>query len=82
MPMGRLAMHCATMPLFGSYILTDDGMDLAAPQHPQTPLVFTSTDDLLKQLDENAAILRSALTAATTGHLESFSRSQLSHDVF
>ena len=65
MPMGRLAMHCATMPLFGFYILTDDGMDLAAPKHPHASLVLTSTEDMLRQLDENAAKLRSALAAAT-----------------
>ena len=63
MPMGRLAMHCATMPLFGSYILTDDGMDLAAPKRPHASLAFTSTEDMLRQLDENAATLRAALAA-------------------
>ncbi len=69
MPMGRLAMHCATMPLFGLYILTDEGMDLAAPRHPRTPLVFTTTEDMLGQLDENAARLRTALAAATDDQL-------------
>ena len=65
MPMGRLAMHCATMPLFGYYILTDEGMDLAAPKRPHASLVFTSTEDMLRQLDENAAKLRTALAATT-----------------
>ncbi|MGH9508098.1 MAG: DinB family protein, partial [Terriglobales bacterium] len=35
MPLGRLAMHCATMPLFGFYVLADEGMDLQAPKHPR-----------------------------------------------
>ena len=41
MALGRLAMHCATIPLFGLYILEDEGMDIAAPKHPQVSLVFT-----------------------------------------
>ncbi len=69
MPVGKLAMHCATMPLFGLYILEDEGMDLAAPKRPHVPLVFTSTDDLLHHLDENAAKLRSALASASDEHL-------------
>ncbi|HTV09116.1 MAG TPA: hypothetical protein VMD97_08760, partial [Candidatus Aquilonibacter sp.] len=32
MGFGRLAMHCATIPLFGHYILEDEGMDMAAPK--------------------------------------------------
>src|ERR1700747_2402769 len=34
MHLGKLAMHCATLPLFGYYILEDDGMDMAAPKRP------------------------------------------------
>ena len=42
MPMGKLAMHCATMPLFGFYILEHDSMDLAAPKHPRIHIVHES----------------------------------------
>ncbi|HLI76947.1 MAG TPA: DinB family protein, partial [Acidobacteriaceae bacterium] len=69
MPMGRLAMHCATLPLFGSYILTDEGMDLAAPKRPHVQLVYTSPEDLLQHLDDSAAKLRSALASATDDQL-------------
>jgi hypothetical protein len=31
MPLGKLAMHCATLPLFGSYIILDDGMTYLTP---------------------------------------------------
>jgi uncharacterized damage-inducible protein DinB len=65
MPFGRLAMHCATMPLFAHYILTDDGMDLAAPKRPHVPLVFTTTEDALQQLEQTAAQCRASLAAAS-----------------
>ncbi len=65
MPLGKLAMHCATMPLFGSYIMEDDSMDLAAPKHPHIPLVFESRAACLQQFDEAAAKCRAALASAT-----------------
>lgn len=69
MPMGRLAMHCATLPLFGYYVLADDGMDLAAPKRPHVQLVWQSRDAALKALDEAAAQCRAALAAASDEHL-------------
>jgi uncharacterized damage-inducible protein DinB len=69
MPLGKLAMHCATLPLFGHYIVEDDGMDLAAPKRPHAPLVFTTTEAALKQLDEGAARCRASLMAASDEHL-------------
>jgi uncharacterized damage-inducible protein DinB len=65
MPFGRLAMHCATMPLFAHYILTDESMDLAAPRHPQASLVYTTTENALQQLDQHAAQCRASLAAAS-----------------
>jgi uncharacterized damage-inducible protein DinB len=69
MPFGKLAMHCATMPLFGHYIIEDDGMDLAAPKRPHIPLDFTTTAAALQQLDEAAAKCRASLAAATDEEL-------------
>ena len=65
MPFGKLAMHCATMPLFGAYILEDSGMDMAKPIHPHIPLVFTTREACLQQLDEAAARCRAALASAS-----------------
>ncbi len=65
MPLGRLAMHCAILPLFGVYLIEDEGMDLAAPKRPQAGLEFTSREQCLKQFDQNAAQCRSAVAAAT-----------------
>ena len=65
MPLGKLAMHCATMPLFGAYIIEDDGMDMAKPLHPHIPLVFTTREACLKQLDDAASRCRADLASAT-----------------
>jgi uncharacterized damage-inducible protein DinB len=69
MPLGTLAMHCASLPLFGYYLLEDDHMDLAAPTRPHVPLVFTTRDAALKQLDESAAKCRASLAAASDDKL-------------
>jgi uncharacterized damage-inducible protein DinB len=70
MPLGKLAMHCASLPLFGYYIVEDDGMDMAAPKRPNFPLEFTTRAAALKQLDEAAAQCRSALASASDEHLQ------------
>lgn len=70
MPLGRLAMHCATMSQFGAYILQDDGMDMAAPKHPHMPLVFVSRTECLAALESSAAACRAALTGATDADMQ------------
>lgn len=69
MKLGKLAMHCATMTLFGSYIIEDDDMDLAAPKRPHVDLVFVSAAACVYALDENAAKCRAAIAAASDEHL-------------
>lgn len=69
MKLGTLAMHCASLPLFGYYLLEDDSMDLAAPKRPHVPLEFTTSEAALKQLDEAAAQCRGALAAASDEHM-------------
>lgn len=69
MKLGKLAMHCATMPLFGFYIMQDEGMDLAAPQHPHADLTFTTRDAALARLDDAAAKCRGAIASASDEHL-------------
>jgi uncharacterized damage-inducible protein DinB len=65
MPLGKLAMHCASLPLFGSYIILDDGMDMAKPTRPQSSFVFESREACLRRLDESAAACRNAIAAAS-----------------
>jgi uncharacterized damage-inducible protein DinB len=69
MPLGKLAMHCATVLMFGYYILEDDGMDMANSKRPRTPLEFTTRENALKQLGETSSKCRAALAAASDEHL-------------
>jgi len=66
--MGKLSMHCATIPLFGSYILEDDGMDMANSKREHADLTFTTTAAAVAALDENAAKCRAAIAAASDEH--------------
>jgi len=68
-PLGKLAMHCATLPHFGFYILEDDGMDMANSERPRADLTFTTREACLQHLDESAAKCRAALAAASDEHL-------------
>lgn len=69
MPMGRLAMHCATLPLFGSYILEDPDMDMASGKRPHADMTYKSREDCLRQLDENATRCRGLLSQASDEEL-------------
>jgi len=69
MHLGKLAMHCASLPLFGYYVLEDDGMDLAASKREHVPLIFTTREAALKQLDESASKCRASLAAASDEQL-------------
>lgn len=65
MKLGKLAMHCATLPLFGHYILEDDGMDMANSHRPHASLVWQGSAHALAQLEEAAAKCRASLEAAS-----------------
>ncbi len=67
MPFGKLAMHYATLPLFGYYILEDDAMDMATPKRPHMPLVFTTTAAALEQFHQAATQCRSSLASGMAG---------------
>ncbi|MBB5337995.1 DinB family protein [Tunturiibacter gelidoferens] len=69
MPLGRLAMHCATLPMFGYYILEDDGMDMATSKRPHMALEFTTRENALKQLEECSAKCRASLASASDERL-------------
>jgi uncharacterized damage-inducible protein DinB len=70
MKAGRLAMHCATIPLFGHYILEDDAMDLANSTHKHADLTWQGREHALAQLEEAAAKCRASLAAASDEDLE------------
>jgi uncharacterized damage-inducible protein DinB len=70
MAFGRLAMHCATIPLFGHYILEDDSMDMAAPTRPHFALEWKGRAHALAALDDAAQKCRNSLVNASDEALQ------------
>jgi uncharacterized damage-inducible protein DinB len=68
MPMGKLAMHVATLPRFGTSILAVDKMDLAKEKFP--PLVFESGEAAVRAFDQAASELRETLMRQPDAALE------------
>jgi len=68
MPMGRLAVHVATLPRLATTILTTPGLDMATSQFP--PLVFESREKLLATFDTLAAEARAALAKSSDADLQ------------
>lgn len=68
MPMGRLAVHVATLPRFGTNILTTDSLDLATAKWPD--MTFVSREKLLADFDALAAEARAALAKSTDEDLK------------
>jgi uncharacterized damage-inducible protein DinB len=69
MPMGKLTMHVATLPLFGKIILTTPSLDLANTDIPHPDLTFRSRDAALAAFDAASAEARAALAAASDANL-------------
>jgi uncharacterized damage-inducible protein DinB len=85
MKLGKLAMHCATLPLFGVYVLEDDAMDMANSTRPHIDLNFTTVEHALKSFDDSAAQCRAAIASASDEHLSklwkfSFGEHLISHN--
>jgi uncharacterized damage-inducible protein DinB len=69
MPFGRLAMHVATLPLFGKTILTTPSLDLADPNHKWPDMTFVSREATVATFDKNAAETRAALASLSDAQL-------------
>jgi uncharacterized damage-inducible protein DinB len=67
MPIGRLAMHVATLPRFCTSILTTPEMDMSKEKWP--PLVFESTAHLLAQLESTSAEAKQHLASSSDDDL-------------
>lgn len=67
MPLGKLAMHVATLPGLATLCLTSPGFDLTTAQPPD--LTLRSHDQLLTVYDDNVHNMRSALSSATDDQL-------------
>ena len=68
MPMGRLAAHVATLPRFGTMILTMPGLALDPSTFPS--LVFESSEKLLADFDATSNEARSALAGCSDEQLQ------------
>jgi uncharacterized damage-inducible protein DinB len=68
MKIGKLAMHCATLPMFGVYVIEDPAMDMANSTRPHMDLTFTTREACLKAADEAASKCRAAIASATDEH--------------
>lgn len=68
MPIGRLALHTARLPDFGSRILTTDELDMDKEKFPD--IIFESTAHLLSELDRTAGKAKSQLAGSSDDHLK------------
>jgi uncharacterized damage-inducible protein DinB len=68
MPMGKLAMHLATLPRFGTTILTVDRMDVAQEKFP--PNIFESSEAALRTFEQASSELRDTLKGRSNADLE------------
>jgi uncharacterized damage-inducible protein DinB len=69
MPLGKLAMHVATMPLFGATILTTPFLDLASPDQKYPDQTFRTRDITLATFDAAADECRAALAGLSDEEL-------------
>jgi uncharacterized damage-inducible protein DinB len=69
MPLGKLTMHVATLPIFGKTILTTPYMDMKDPSHSWPDQTFTTRDAALAAFDTNAANCRAALASLSDAQL-------------
>jgi uncharacterized damage-inducible protein DinB len=67
MALGKLAMHVATLPTFGSLVLTTSGLDMASNTAKWPDMTFRGRDALLATFD--AAETRAHLAAASDANL-------------
>ena len=71
MPLGRLAMHVATLPHLGKTILTNPGLDIANPANERPDLTFKNRDTALSAFDSGVAEVRRLLAAGSDADLSS-----------
>jgi uncharacterized damage-inducible protein DinB len=65
MPLGKLAMHVATLPSFGNVILTTPSLDMATSNVKWPDMTFHTRDLTLANFDALAAETRAALAASS-----------------
>ena len=69
MPLGKLAMHVATLPIFGKTILTTPGLNLADPASKWPDQTFRTRELALATFDAASADCRAALAPLSDAEL-------------
>jgi uncharacterized damage-inducible protein DinB len=69
MALGKLAMHVATLPAFGTTILTTPSMDMATPGQKWPDMTFHSREATLATFEAAAAECRAALAGLSDAEL-------------
>jgi uncharacterized damage-inducible protein DinB len=69
MALGKLAMHVATLPSFGTTILTTPAMDMSAPDQKWPDMTFHSSEATLATFETAASGCRAALAALSDAEL-------------
>ncbi len=80
MPIGRLALHTARLPMFCSRILTTLELDMAKDKFPD--FVFESTAHLVSELDRTAKEARAHLAAASGDDLKKHWKLRMGDKIF
>jgi uncharacterized damage-inducible protein DinB len=68
-PLGKLAMHVATLPTFGKTILTTPSLNMADPSHKWPDQTFSTREHALQTFDSAAAECRAALASLSDAQL-------------
>ena len=66
----KLALHIATVPRFGTVIMTKPGFDMADPAQKLPAVEYKSMAETIAEFERNAAAARAALAAASDADLE------------
>jgi uncharacterized damage-inducible protein DinB len=69
MPLGILAMHVASLPVFGKTILTTPSLNMADPGHKWPDNTFTTREHALATFNANASDCRAALASLSDAQL-------------
>ncbi len=69
MPLGKLAMHVATLPVFGKVILTTPYLDMMDPKTEWPDMTFQTRDAALATFDAAVSDARAALANSSDSDL-------------
>lgn len=66
----KLALHIATIPRFGTVIVTKSGFDMADPTQKLPVVEYKSTAETIAEFERNTTAARAALAGASDADLQ------------